>query len=195
MKNLKINIIISFVSLILLYSCSQTSQPIDINEDLNNDELNIDIELIINNPIINDSEISEIDDSEAVTIVLKIVPGQIVKKEKEKYRGRWVWKVKVKTKGSASVEVKIDMKTGRVLKIEGEDGPYDYDIKTLEQYLKLQEALELALKDIDGTIIKWELKYDNELSWKFEIEIQSEDGVFKVEIKAKDGIVIEIKKI
>ena len=196
MKKLKVIYTLStLIMLFCLYSCSEVSSP--YNPDMyNEDSSAINIEDIKNDPFISDTNVTDINDTVVIKIVLKIVTGEIKEKSKEHYRGREVWKIKVKIKHNGTVVIRIDVKYGKVLYIEGGEGPYDYDIIPLEKFIKLQEAFEITTDSIQGVITGWELKWDSKHSWKFEITIMTDSAVYKIQIKAEGGLIIKvIKKI
>lgn len=191
----KLNIIftISCLAMIIcLFSCSEVSSPYKPDTINDEDSSNIDIEGVKSDPFISDTNVTEVNDTVVINIVLKIVVGDIVVKEKEHYRGRQVWKVKVKTKHNGSVVIKIDIKSGKVIYIEGGDGAIDYNIIPLDKFIDLQKALKIATDSIQGVVTEWELKWDSKHSWKFEVTIMTDSAVYKIQIKAEGGIIIKV---
>src|SRR3972149_1785665 len=83
MKKLKVIYTLStLIMLFCLYSCSEVSSP--YNPDMyNEDSSAINIEDIKNDPFISDTNVTDINDTVVIKIVLKIVTGEIKEKSKE----------------------------------------------------------------------------------------------------------------
>ncbi len=118
----------------------------------------------------------------------------VVDFEVDEERGLTVWKIAIKFETGSYLEIVIVPELAKVLEVEGQRGPFDYDLDFGDGFVTLQQAIDAALEAVgSGEVIRWELELEEENEWEFEILIVNELGKWEVEIKAGDGVLIEIK--
>jgi len=113
--------------------------------------------------------------------------GEIIHAESEE--GDSGWKIYIKTSEGAVVEFRISSEPFSIQKIEGEKGPFSYNIEPGEDRISFGAAKEIALNHTSGEIEEWQLFKDGDL-WIYELEIGNADGTFEVEINAITGEII-----
>ena len=119
----------------------------------------------------------------------------LIEVEDGEERGLEVWKVLLKLENGAYVEIVIVPELGKVLEIEGQVGPFDYDLSFGDGFVDLQPALDSALMAVgDGEILRWELELEEDNLWEYEVLIENPLGKWEVEINAADGTLIVIKE-
>lgn len=122
---------------------------------------------------------------------LEIVAGSVTKVEADTERGLAVWEVKVRTASGGLVELKIVQENGAVLEMEGETGPFDYDVTPGAPLVSLAAARAAAEAAQPGTLKQWELELEENNRWEYEFYIVTAGAtVYEVEVDAEAGTVI-----
>ena len=135
-----------------------------------------------------------VDAAGAAARALEIVPGTVVETESDTERGLVVWEVKVRTASGGLVEVKIVADNGAVLEIEGETGPFDYEVTPGAPLVPLSVARAAALAAQAGTLKQWQLEMEELNRWEYEFYIIAADGtLYELEVNAETGVVISHK--
>lgn len=180
----------------VLISCNSTTTP--TQSGLNDDSEKLSLSGISSDPMFAPPASSgeqppagDISQQYAGRMAHNIVQGDVVSSEKENFRGIVVWKIKILTPQLSIVEIRIDATLGLVVALSGYEGRIDYDIKPLENFLKLSEAIKIALQNVRGEVVKWEIKYHQYNGWKFEFTVKSNGKHYKVKIHAKSGRLVD----
>ena len=135
-----------------------------------------------------------VDAAGAAARALEIVPGTVVQTQSDTERGLVVWEVKVRTASGGLVETKIVSATGAVLEIEGDTGPFDYEVTPGSPLVPLSVARAAALAAQAGTLKQWQLEMEESNLWEYEFYIIAADAtVFEVEVNATTGVVLSRK--
>ena len=135
-----------------------------------------------------------VDAAGAAARALEIIPGTVVQTESDTERGLAVWEVKVRTASGGLVETKIVGETGAVLEVEGQTGPFDYEVTPGAPLVVLSVARSAALAAQAGTLKQWQLEMEESNRWEYEFYIVAADGtVFEVEVNAETAAVISVK--
>ncbi len=135
-----------------------------------------------------------VDAAGAAARALEIVPGTVVSTESGTRRGLAVWEVKVRAASGGLVEIKIVGETGAVLEIDGETGPFDYEVTPGAPLVVLSVAKGAALAVQAGTVKQWQLELEESNRWEYEFYIIAADGMlYEVEVNAETGVVISHK--
>lgn len=134
------------------------------------------------------------DDAKAAAVA--IVGGEASEAEQTTEDGFDLWEVAVVMPNSATLEVLLFAEDGALFEVEDVAGPFDYDtLDPLPGQLTYAEARTIALGEVDGEQVAWEVKYDaGDYFYEFyvrevgdqlwEIKLWSDDGeVFDVEAK------------
>ncbi len=97
-----------------------------------------------------------------------IVDGDIVKSERELEHGMNAWKITLRTASGAEVEVYLLADDASLLRVRGDEGPFDYDVTpgrgwiTLADVLDIvgqSEGLERFRLDREGRAFVYELRF------------------------------------
>lgn len=127
--------------------------------------------------------------------VRAILPGAtIVSAKVDDERSLATWKVEARLASGARVEFELLQSNGLVISIEGEMGPYDYDLNPGNGIVTFANARTAALAAQAGTIVQWELELEERDRWEYEFYIRDAQGaLWEVELDAKTGRVLERK--
>lgn len=124
-----------------------------------------------------------------VAKALALVPGATVTEaETEVEHGIVVFQVKLQAKTGGEVEVQL-LASGALFEIEGEKGPFDYDVNPGTGIVSFSAARTAALAAKAGTIKVWELERDANGTWYYYFRLDTAEGNWEVEIGA-DGAVL-----
>lgn len=137
-----------------------------------------------------------IDIDELTAAILEVLEGakKIEIKESEE-RGLAVYEIELLLASGGKLEVVVVKDVFEILEVEGQSGPFDYDIDPQGSFISLSEALLLATDSLGGEITRWELELEEDNKWEFEVHIASDAGKFEVEIDAFTGAILDINKI
>lgn len=117
--------------------------------------------------------------------VHNLLPGEIVHSEVEDSN----WRIYVKTSEGAVVKFRISENPYAIEKIEGEHGPFTYNIDPGNDRITFAAAKEIALGNVDGEVEAWELFMSGD-KWIYEFEISNVNGETEVKIDAYTGEVL-----
>jgi uncharacterized membrane protein YkoI len=139
--------------------------------------------------------------TEAITLaeiaqkLADIFPDAIVLgAESETERGLEVWSIKLKMPYGGILKIKFVKELGKIIKMKGKPGPYDYEVDPGGSFIKFSEAKASALGVIDGEIKSWKLQIEEENAWEYEFHIVQGNKRFEVEIKGFDIEVLSVKE-
>ena len=119
----------------------------------------------------------------------------VVDSEEDTERGLTVTKFLIQLSDEAYVEFSIVSELGKILEIEGQVGPFDYDVEAGGSFVNLSQALQNALSEISGgEIERWELEIEEDNHWEFEVHVVNDEGRWEIEIDAFSGELIKIKR-
>ena len=115
---------------------------------------------------------------EAKQIALNYVNGTITKTKEDNDD----YTIYVK-KDNYLYEIEVNKKTGKIEEVDKEK------IKTTSSNITLSQAKELALKEVNGTIISTKRDDDD-----YEITIQKDNYTYEIEVSKKTGKITDIDK-
>ena len=120
-----------------------------------------------------------------------LISGTITESESEIEDGVLAWKIDITTDQGAEVEIYYRQDNGELLRIDGENGPYDYNINPGSGLIDFSQAKTIAMGAVSGTLIEWQLKIEDKFDniWVYSMEF---DGN-QVYINATDGSVLEVE--
>lgn len=132
---------------------------------------------------------------ELTAAILEVLEGakKIEIKEGEE-RGLAVYEIELLLASGGTLEVVVVKELFEILEVEGQSGPFDYDIDPQGSFISLSEAFLLAKDSLGGEITRWELELEEENKWEFEIHVTTDAGKFEVEIDAFSGAILDINK-
>lgn len=139
--------------------------------------------------------------TEAITLaeiaqkLADIFPNAVVLgAESETERGLEVWSIKLKMPSGGILKIKFVKELGKIIKIKGKPGPYDYEVDPGGSFIKFSEAKALALGVIDGEIKSWKLQIEEENAWEFEFHIVQGNKRYEIEVKGFELEVLSVKE-
>lgn len=124
----------------------------------------------------------------------EIFSGVVIEIKAGEERGLAVWEIEIKFEGGGKIEIVIVQEAGKVLEIEGQAGPFDFDLDPGESFISLNEAIEIAHSVMEGELERWELELEEDNKWEWEMHIVNGEGRWEIEIDAFTGEILEIKK-
>ncbi len=122
---------------------------------------------------------------------LTLISGTVTESEPEIEEGIAAWKVDIRTDQGAEVEIYCRQDNGNLLRIDGESGPFDYNINPSNGLIDFNEAKSIGVGVTSETLGKWQLRMEDKYSndWVYSLEYTST----KLFIKATDGNVLDIE--
>jgi uncharacterized membrane protein YkoI len=127
----------------------------------------------------------------AVNKALALIPGTVTESEPEIEEGVSAWKVDITTQQGAEVEVYCRQDNNDLLRIDGESGPFDYNIAPGNGLIDFNQAKTIADGETDEDLGSWQLrmedKYNNQ--WVYTLE----HTTTRVYINAVDGTVLDVE--
>lgn len=136
---------------------------------------------------------ADITQTEAEAIALEEVPGTVVSTSiDDEDLNRTVYQVTIDTE-TARKEVTVNAETGEIMEVEIDDD-YVPQSDSVEQtthatLITVEQAEQVALEQVPGTVIKTELDDENDVP-VYEVKIQTSSNVQDVTVDAVSGQVL-----
>ena len=150
-----------------------------------------------------DDELEATPPDAVAEFALSLFQGEIIHSETKQEDDFIRWKIYIESSSGAIVKFKIVENPLQLIEMEGERGPFDYDINPGDQFINLHAAIEIALSEIGGELTKWEFeaKHDEDEDhegnadrfWFYKINIIAGDQVLKIIIHAETGAVLNLE--
>lgn len=121
-----------------------------------------------------------------------VVDGQVTSAELDSLNHEW--DVKITTTTGALVKVELVQSTGAIDKIEGIEGPFNYEVVPGAGLINFSVAKTSAFSAMEGitdNIKSWELEQNDLGEWIYEFTFLSGGQESKVKIDALNGHVIQ----
>lgn len=140
-----------------------------------------------------DDEIKPLTEEQAKSKVLGMTSGTVISSDADTTTSGVVYfDIDVETTSGAIIEFEIFLETGELKEIEGDNGPFDYEVDPGMGLIKFSVAKAAALSARPGEVQRWSLEKDNSSGiWTYTFEIlngNQED--FTVKINATNGTII-----
>lgn len=159
--------------------------------------------LILNNGNSNGNDCNQIKYSETVNnfldtnvkignvieFVSSIIVGDIIKAEKKFKKNIQIWKVNVHLPSGGFVEMEISASEKKILQIEADEGPFEYDLAPGEGIVSFNSAKKNAEDHSGQKILKWILKQNKE-KFEYNFWVFTKSGKAQVKIDAGSGDLI-----
>ena len=126
-------------------------------------------------------------------LALSLFQGEIIHSEKRQDGDRQIWKIYIQSESGAIVQFKILEDPLELIEMEGEIGPFDYDIDPGEAFISLREARAIALTLINGELLAWEFEPEHSNGHVFmvyELRYIMGDEKFEILIHAETGEIL-----
>ncbi len=137
-----------------------------------------------------DDEIAILDSQQASNQALSMINGQVIEAELDSSGIAPAWEVTVLTDTGSEVEFYFTQDGGALIQIEGDDGPFNYDLDPGLGLISFSSAKQAALDEYEGDIVKWELEQDSQGHWVYEFVIIASGNEETIKIDAQNGTVI-----
>ena len=119
-----------------------------------------------------------------------LVDGRITKIEIETEDGYRAWKVDVQRASGPTVELRLLDPSLALVRAEGDEGPFDYDLDIGPSYLSLAEARAVADPSGTATLERWKLDRERgRFVWALELTDGEDDD--DVEVDAVTGALVD----
>lgn len=121
---------------------------------------------------------------------LDLFDGEVIEKKLEEEEGSVAWEVKIQNNEGSIVKFYWTINGLALLKIEGQTGPFEYNILPGNNLINFSTAKTVAFAAIkNDALIRWELSQEDEFinTWVYTFEIGSQ----KVYIDAENGNVLQ----
>ena len=122
---------------------------------------------------------------------LTLIPGTVTESEPENEEGILAWKVDITTAQGAEVEVYCRQDDNTLLRLDGESGPFDYNIDPGNGLIDFNQAKTVADGETSENLDNWRLRIEDKYNnlWVYTLEFTS-TTVF---INAEDGSVLDVE--
>ncbi len=123
--------------------------------------------------------------------VQAIVDGTAVSSEAELENGVSAWKLEVVTSGGAEVEIYYRQDDLSLIRIDGENGPFNYNAFPGNGLIDFAQALSVGAGQTPEDLSAWRLRREDryDSSWVYSLDYQTT----RVMVDAKDGMVLEVE--
>ncbi len=138
-----------------------------------------------------DDEPISISAQQAAAKALAMVSGQVTSTELDATGPEPEWSVDIITDAGSKIEIEFDQATGDLMQIEGNEGPFTYEVDPGLGLIVFSQAKENALGEVEfGEISNWELDKDDSGQWIYEFVIVNDGLEQEIKIDAATGSVI-----
>lgn len=129
---------------------------------------------------------------QASTKALQMVSGQVTSTELDNTGSQPEWEVDVTTDAGAEIEIEFNQLTGELVQIEGNQGPFSYEVNPGLGLIVFSEAKQTAMNEAEvGELSGWELEKDETGKWIYEFIVINDGVEREIEIDAATGLVID----
>ncbi len=125
---------------------------------------------------------------------LSYFDGDVIEKYQDTEDGVAVWKVKIRNSKGSVLKFYWRVSDGSLYEMEGETGPFDYEVVPGNNLINFQAALTIAKGSVKNDNLQgWYLKKESRFKdiWVYEFEFDINGNDIKVYIDAASGNVLE----
>ena len=139
-----------------------------------------------------DNSSSNMDRSEAREKALSLFSGTVREIQRELEEGVPTWKVDIRGNGGAEVEIYLRESDGSVFRIDGESGPFSYNIAPGHDLVGFAKAKQMADARVNESLEEWRLRKDDSYNnqWVYEMKYDKAEVI----VRATDAKVLEVKE-
>ena len=126
-----------------------------------------------------------------ITKAKALISGTVTESEPDNEEGVAAWKVDITTAQGAEVEVYCRQDNNTLLRLDGESGPFDYNIDPGNGLIDFNQAKTVAGGETSEDLVSWRLRMEDKYNdqWVYTLEFTST----KVFINAEDGSVLDVE--
>lgn len=121
--------------------------------------------------------------------------GEVIEKKQVEEDGISLWKVKIQNEDGSILEFYWTIGNQVLSKMEGTNGPFDYEIIPGNDLINFSPAKTIAISAVKNSdILQWELEINDDFigMWVYKFEFQDNQNIIKVYLDALNGNVLQI---
>ena len=130
---------------------------------------------------------------EVIDFMLYLIPGEVTKIEKKFKKDNPIWKVNMITPTGGSLEIELPHNEKKILNLEAEEGPFDYDISPVAGMVSFSAAKKTAEGYTSKNILRWSLRQNRD-KMEYNFWLFTKTGKAQVKVDAESGEVITKSK-
>jgi uncharacterized membrane protein YkoI len=130
---------------------------------------------------------------EVIDFTLLLLPGEVTKIEKKFKKDIPIWKINMITSTGGSIEIELSYKEKRLLNLEADEGPFDYEMIADPEMVSFSAAKKTAEEYAAQNILKWSLRLNRD-KMEYNFWLFTKTGKAQVKIDAESGEIITKKK-
>jgi len=126
---------------------------------------------------------------------LDLFSGEVIEKKIENEEGIDAWEIKIQNTSGSVVQFYWATSNQSLIKIEGTQEPFDYDLSPGSGLINFSVAKTFAVSAVkNNAVTKWELKQEDDFidKWVYTFEIDDDGATTKIYIDAENGDVLQI---
>ncbi len=126
---------------------------------------------------------------------LNLFNGEVFEIKQESEDGSNAWEIKIQNPDGAIVKFYWSVSNSELIKIEGIQGVFDYELNPGMSLINFSTAKTFAIAAVkNDAILHWELEKNEDFinKWVYEFEFETGSGTQSVYIDAMNGDVLEI---
>lgn len=127
----------------------------------------------------------------SVELALALFPGTVREVEREVEEGQATWKVDILGSEGSEVEIYVVESSGNLFRIDGDKGPFTYDIDPGAPLLSFSEAKERADLEVGESLESWRLRKEDAYQHKWVYQFTYPEK--EVMLNAEDGSILAVK--
>jgi uncharacterized membrane protein YkoI len=130
---------------------------------------------------------------EAIDNVMQLTEGDVTKAERKFSKDIPVWKVDVITNDRGIIKVELSALDNSLVRIDSDEGPFDYEIKPQKDLISFGEAKKTAEGYTGQKTLKWNF-YKNRDQHEYNFWLFIKSGKAQVRVNAETGEIVTTKK-
>ncbi len=130
---------------------------------------------------------------DAVDYAAHLLEGEIISAEKKFRKDIPIWKINLVTLQRGIIEFEISGLDKSLLRIDADQGPFDYNLKSDSTLLSFIAARKIAEDVNSQKILKWNFT-KNKDKWEYDFWLFTKTGKAQVRVDAESGEILSNKK-
>lgn len=145
------------------------------------------------NNFLDTNSIKLISISDAAESLLQLIPGFITKAELIYKNEHPLWRINLTTIQNGIIKFELSAIDKKLIRIDSEEGPFDYEIIPGNFPVKYSTAKKIAEDKTGLKILKWNFSL-NKNKWEYNFWMFSKSGKAQLKVSADTGEIITNKK-
>ena len=123
---------------------------------------------------------------------LELFDGNVTERESEQENGVDSWEIKIENENGSVVKFYWPKNGQTLIKMEGQTGPFNYNINIGNNLINLRTAQTVAKSAVkNDNVSKWKLEQDDDFIGKWVYSFELDDVLTTVIIDAENGDILE----